>query len=105
MTPSPLCTNTDGAMTYLACSRDRFDRLRRTGIVKALGKDWYSYEDLNAAVAKIRQERDKTLEHEISNRAPSKGKKPVASKGNQSGDTPTEELLRIIEGNRRTSGR
>ena len=96
MTRPPVATNQAGALEYLGCSENRLEELRRAGIVRTLGRDWYSYEDLDRAVARIIRDRDTIGDNEETDGARDEAR-TVASKGNWPRRT-TAELLRKVEG-------
>lgn len=51
-------TDSEGARAFLGCTVYRFKELRRTGVIKPLGDNWYSYEDLVGAIEHLRNKRD-----------------------------------------------
>lgn len=57
----PIGTNAEGAARYLGISLNRFYELTSSGLIQRLGKDWFSYDDLNAGMELIRQRRDNGL--------------------------------------------
>jgi len=107
---SPIGTNADGARKYLGITRTRFDALRRLGVIKPLGRDWYSFADLDEAMSTLRSRRElSTLGDDENEDAEStRSKAPtgdVVREGNRSNHVKTQELLREIAGRGHSKGR
>ena len=96
----PVGTNAEGARQYLGCSVTMFQELRARRIVKALRRDWYSFDDLDVAVRLLRQERDSGLQHnheeDPSSLSSQKQTKPLGRQRHRSSYPKTEELLRKL---------
>lgn len=48
--PTPRACNREAARRYLGCTESRFTTLLQAGVIKSLGRDWYSYQLLDEAM-------------------------------------------------------
>lgn len=80
--PLPIATDADGACRYLGCSITMLEKLRKQYDLKPLARDWYSYDDLDAAMRRYRDLRDgaNTYEH-VENSETIPGKAPARNVG------------------------
>lgn len=96
MERAPAGCDTEEAKRYMGLKAgDRFETLRRRKVIKALGNDWYSYDDLDAAIEAIRRERDggNVVFLEGTVEGESEKRRKVGSKGREPQRTAKEFLF------------
>ena len=66
-----IATDETGAREFLGnISATRFDTLRRQGIIRNIGRGWYSYSDLARAVEALARKKEPALTLEVAEPTP-----------------------------------
>lgn len=108
----PIATNAEGAAEYLGISMNRLYELTSARKITRLGQNWFSYDDLDADLEKMRQERNERLEADTNaerleeenakrHKGKSKVRRTLGSEGTGPYDGKTKKLLRRFQGGSR----